>query len=148
MSKSLGNTIELSDDAETVRRKVMAMYTDPTRIRPTDPGHVEGNPVFIYHDAFNRDRAEVEELKERYRRGTVGDVEVKKRLVRALNEFLEPIRERRAAWAARPERVREIVLAGSRVARREAQTTLTLCLERMGMDYFREAREGAAAARS
>jgi tryptophanyl-tRNA synthetase len=148
MSKSLGNTIELSDDAETVRRKVMAMYTDPTRIHPTDPGHVEGNPVFIYHDAFNRDRAEVEDLKERYRKGAVGDVEVKKRLVRALNEFLEPIRVRRAAWAARPERVREIVVAGSRAARREAQATLTLCLDHMGMDYFREAREEAAAGRS
>jgi tryptophanyl-tRNA synthetase len=148
MSKSIGNTIDLSDDAETVRRKVMGMYTDPTRIHPTDPGHVEGNPVFAYHDAFNRDKAEVEELKDRYRKGTVGDVEVKKRLVRAINEFLEPIRERRAAWEARPERVREIVIEGSRVARREAQTTLTLCLDRMGMDYYREAREGAAAART
>ena len=146
MSKSIGNTIDLSDDAETVRRKVMGMYTDPTRIHPTDPGHVEGNPVFIFHDAFNRDKAEVEELKERYREGTVGDVEVKKRLVRALNEFLDPIRERRAAWAARPDRLREIVIEGSRVARREAQATLTLCLERMGMDYFREGRDGAASA--
>jgi tryptophanyl-tRNA synthetase len=148
MSKSIGNTIDLSDDAETVRRKVMNMYTDPTRIHPTDPGHVEGNPVFIYHDAFNRDKAEIDELKERYRKGAVGDVEVKKRLVRALNEFLEPIRERRAAWAARPDRMREILIEGSRVARREAQTTLTLCLDRMGMDYFREAREEAAAART
>jgi tryptophanyl-tRNA synthetase len=146
MSKSIGNTIDLADDAETVRRKVMSMYTDPTRIHPTDPGHVEGNPVFIYHDAFNKDKAEVEELKDRYRKGTVGDVEVKKRLVRAINEFLEPIRERRAKWAAQPDRVREIAIEGSRVARREAQATLTLALERMGMDYFREARGGAGAA--
>lgn len=146
MSKSIGNTIDLADDAETVRRKVMSMYTDPTRIHPTDPGHVEGNPVFIYHDAFNKDKAEIEGLKERYRKGTVGDVEVKKRLVRAINEFLEPIRERRAVWEARPDRVREIVVEGSRVARREAQTTLNLCLAQMGMDYFHEMRDGAPAA--
>src|SRR5579864_8673417 len=145
MSKSIGHTIDLADDAETVRRKVMSMFTDPTRIHATDPGHVEGNPVFIYHDAFNRNKAEVEELKGRYRNGTVGDVEVKKRLVRAINEFLDPIRERRATWAAQPERVREIVIEGSRMARREAQATLALSLERMGMDYFREARNGAAA---
>lgn len=143
MSKSLDNAIYLSDDAETVRRKVMSMFTDPTRIHPTDPGHVEGNPVFIYHDAFNKDKAEIDELKDRYRKGTVGDVEVKKRLVRAINEFLDPIRERRAVWEARPDRVREIVVDGSRLTRREAQTTLNLCLERMGMDYFREARDGA-----
>jgi len=146
MSKSIGNTIDLADDAETVRRKVMGMFTDPTRIHPTDPGHVEGNPVFIYHDAFNRDKAEVEELKERYRKGTVGDVEVKKRLVRAINEFLDPIRERRARWAAQPERIGEIVIEGSRVARCEAQATLALCLNRMGMNYFREARDEAAPA--
>ena len=77
----------------------MSMYTDPTRIHPTDPGHVEGNPVFIYHDAFNPNKAEVEEMKERYRKGTIGDVEVKKRLVVCLNEFLAPIRERRAHYA-------------------------------------------------
>src|SRR3990170_3019024 len=79
MSKSLGNAVYLADDPEEVRRKVMSMYTDPTRIHPTDPGHVEGNPVFIYHDAFNPNTAEVAELKERYRKGTVGDVEVKRR---------------------------------------------------------------------
>src|SRR3990170_4730342 len=79
MSKSLGNAVDLADDPEEVRRKVMSMYTDPTRIHPTDPGHVEGNPVFIYHDAFNPNTAEVAELKERYRKGTVGDVEVKRR---------------------------------------------------------------------
>jgi tryptophanyl-tRNA synthetase len=144
MSKSIGNTIDLSDDTETVRRKVMGMYTDPTRIHPTDPGHVEGNPVFIYHDAFNTDKAEVEDLKGRYRKGTVGDVEVKKRLVRAINAFLDPIRERRAYWAGRPAEMREIVVEGSRVARHEAQTTLALCLERMGMEYYRAARAETA----
>jgi len=138
MSKSLDNAIYLSDDAATVTRKVGAMFTDPTRIHPTDPGHVEGNPVFILHDAFNRDRAEVEELKERYRKGTVGDVEVKKRLARALNEFLEPVRERRARFAAAPRQLEEIIIEGSRVTRREAEETLHLCLGRMGMDYFRQ----------
>jgi tryptophanyl-tRNA synthetase len=143
MSKSLNNAIFLSDDAKTVTRKVSGMFTDPTRIHPTDPGHVEGNPVFIYHDAFNRDTAEVNELKARYRKGTVGDVEVKKRLARAINEFLDPIRDRRAKFAADPLRLEEIIVEGSRIARREAQATLTLCLEKMGMDYFRTAREEA-----
>jgi len=143
MSKSLDNAIYLSDDAGTVTRKVGKMYTDPTRIHPTDPGHVEGNPVFIYHDAFNPNRAEVEDLKERYLKGTVGDVEVKQRLARALNEFLDPIRERRARFAAEPRRIEEVIIAGSRAARREAQETLHLCLERMGMDYFRAIREEA-----
>ena len=136
MSKSLDNAIYLSDDEATVTRKVSRMFTDPTRIHPTDPGHVEGNPVFTYHDAFNRDKAEVEELKQRYRAGTVGDVEVKKRLARALNEFLAPIRERRARFAENPRYVEEVVVGGSRVARREAQETLRLCLEKMGMNYF------------
>ncbi len=143
MSKSLDNAIYLSDDAATVTRKVSKMFTDPTRIHPTDPGHVEGNPVFIYHDAFNKDQAEVDELKDRYRKGTVGDVEVKKRLARVLNEFLDPIRERRARFAANPMHLETVILDGSRVARREAQETLHRCLERMGMDYFRGAREGA-----
>ncbi len=143
MSKSLDNAIYLSDDAATVTRKVSKMFTDPTRIHPTDPGHVEGNPVFSYHDAFNKDRAEVDELKDRYRKGTVGDVEVKQRLARVLNEFLDPIRERRARFAADPKDLEEVIVAGSRVARREAQETLHLCLERMGMDYFRTARDGA-----
>jgi len=143
MSKSLDNAIYLSDDAGTVTRKVGKMYTDPTRIHPTDPGHVEGNPVFIYHDAFNTNPAEVEDLKERYLKGTVGDVEVKQRLVRALNEFLDPIRARRARFAAEPRRIEEVIIAGSRAARREAQETLHLCLERMGMDYFRAVREEA-----
>src|SRR3954447_10638289 len=95
MSKSIGNTIMLSDDAETVRRKVMSMYTDPTRLRATDPGHVKGNPVFTYHDAFNPNVDEVHDLKTRYTKGKVGDVEVKQKLVVALNAFLDPIRERR-----------------------------------------------------
>ncbi len=136
MSKSLGNAILLADDARTVTEKVMRMYTDPTRIHPTDPGHVEGNPVFIYHDAFNPNTAEVDDLKARYRAGTVGDIEVKQRLARALNAFLDPIRERRARFAQRPEVIEEIVIEGSRHARKEAQQTMALVKAAMKMDYF------------
>jgi tryptophanyl-tRNA synthetase len=137
MSKSVGNAIFLSDDAETVRRKVMSMYTDPTRIHATDPGHVRGNPVFTYHDAFNPDKEDVADMKRRYRRGRVGDVEVKKRLISALDAFLEPIRERRARYEARPGLTEEIVGAGSRRARQEAQETLRLAREAMGLTYLR-----------
>ena len=97
MSKSLGNTIHLSDTADEVKKKVMRMYTDPKRVRADIPGTVEGNPVFIYHDAFNPNMAEVDDLKARYRAGKVGDVEVKTKLAAALNAHLDPIRERRAA---------------------------------------------------
>jgi tryptophanyl-tRNA synthetase len=124
MSKSYGNTINLSDDAKTVEQKVRQMYTDPKRIRADVPGTVEGNPVFTYHDAFNADKAEVEDLKARYRAGKVGDVEVKMKLARALNAHLEPMRARRADLAARPERLREILHEGSRKARGIAMETM------------------------
>ena len=104
MSKSLGNTIHLSDTAEDVKKKVRQMYTDPKRVRADIPGTVEGNPVFIYHDAFNPNTAEVDDLKARYRAGKVGDVEVKTKLATALNAHLEPIRERRAALACQARR--------------------------------------------
>ena len=124
MSKSYGNTINLSDDAETVTKKVRQMYTDPKRVRADIPGTVEGNPVFIYHDAFNPDPGEVEDLKTRYRAGKVGDVEVKTKLAKALNEHLEPMRARRADVLARPERLREILHEGSRSARAVAVDTM------------------------
>jgi tryptophanyl-tRNA synthetase len=124
MSKSYGNTINLSDDAETVRKKVMQMYTDPKRVRADIPGTVEGNPVFMYHEAFNPDVAEVDELKARYRAGTVGDVEVKKKLALALNAYLDPMRARRAEVLARPSAVRDILFEGSRKARSVAQETM------------------------
>jgi len=124
MSKSYGNTINLSDDAETVRKKVMQMYTDPKRIRADIPGTVEGNPVFMYHDAFNPDTAEVEDLKGRYRAGKVGDVEVKTKLAKALNAHLDPMRARRAEALARPSALREILDEGSRKARGIAQETM------------------------
>jgi tryptophanyl-tRNA synthetase len=135
MSKSLGNCIYLGDPPETVRKRVMSMFTDPTRIHPTDPGHVEGNPVFTYHDVFNPDKAEVDELKERYRKGTVGDVDVKQRLFNALDAFLRPIRERRADFAARPERVREIIIEGTRRGRVVAQTTMNEVRAAMKLNY-------------
>jgi len=124
MSKSLGNCIYLGDPPDMVRKRVMSMFTDPTRIHPTDPGHVEGNPVFTYHDVFNPNKGEVDDLKERYRKGTVGDVEVKQRLYDALVNFLAPIRERRMQYAANPKRVYEIIIEGTRKGRALAQATM------------------------
>ncbi|MFZ1122275.1 MAG: tryptophan--tRNA ligase [Candidatus Binataceae bacterium] len=135
MSKSLGNCIYLGDPTEAVRKRVMSMFTDPTRIHPTDPGHVEGNPVFTYHDVFNPDKAEVDELKERYRKGTVGDVEVKQKLFNALEAFLRPIRERRAEFAAKPGRVREIIMEGTRKGRVVAQSTMDEVRAAMKLNY-------------
>lgn len=139
MSKSLDNAIYLSDSAKEVERRVMGMYTDPTRLRATDPGHVEGNPVFTYHDAFNPNKEEVEDLKQRYRAGKVGDVEVKRKLIVALNNFLDPIRERRARYEAEKGLVEEIVIQGSRTARAEARQTLEIAKAAMGLSYFPEA---------
>ena len=136
MGKSLGNAIFLTDGPETVREKVKSMYTDPNRIRATDPGRVDGNPVFTFHDVFNTDTAEVDDLKERYRAGKVGDVEVKAKLMVALERFLEPIRERRARYAADPKAVDEIIHAGSERARAEAKKTLHEVRAAMKLDYF------------
>src|SRR5207249_3913392 len=141
MSKSLGNTIMLSDDGETVRKKVMSMYTDPTRLRATDPGHVKGNPVFVYHDAFNDNLAEVQDLKARYVKGKVGDVEVKQKLVVAVNQVLDPIRQRRAEFERQPGLLEDIVADGSQRARMEARETLGLAREAMGLNYFSRARK-------
>ena len=135
MSKSYGNTIDLTDDSEAVVKKVRQMYTDPKRIRADIPGTVEGNPVFIYHDAFNPDAAEVEDLKARYRAGTVGDVEVKTRLARAMNAMLEPMRERRREAMARPGHIREIAMEGSRKARTLAQATMERVREAVKLRY-------------
>jgi tryptophanyl-tRNA synthetase len=124
MSKSLGNTIHLSDSSDEVRRKVMSMYTDPKRVRADIPGTVEGNPVFTYHDAFNPNKEEVDDLKARYRAGKVGDVEVKSKLATALNAHLEPVRERRAAVLAKPGYLREVLEQGSHRARIVADQTM------------------------
>ena len=137
MSKTMNNAIFLGDDTETVTEKVRRMFTDPTRIHPTDPGHVEGNPVFMYHDAFNPNVAEVEDLKARYVKGTVGDVEVKQKLATALNTFLDPIRERRAHYAARPEEVWEALRSGTAESRRVAGETMSNVRSAMGVQYLR-----------
>ena len=135
MSKSLGNTIHLSDSADEVKKKVRQMYTDPKRVRADIPGTVEGNPVFIYHDAFNPNLEEVDDLKARYRAGKVGDVEVKTKLANALNAHLEPIRERRAALLARPGAIRDILFEGSRRARAVATETMERVRDAMKLSY-------------
>ena len=136
MSKSLNNAIYLKDDAATVTKKVMGMYTDPTRLRATDPGHVEGNPVFMYHDAFNPDTAEVDDLKDRYVRGAVGDVEVKKKLIVALNNLLEPIRERRAYYELKPDLVKDALAEGSAAGYAAAEATMIEVRKALRLDYF------------
>jgi len=135
MSKSIGNTIHLSDTPEEVTKKVRQMYTDPKRVRADIPGTVEGNPVFTYHDAFNPDTAEVEDLKARYRAGRVGDVEVKTKLANALNARLAPIRERRADLLAHPERLQEILFEGSKRARTVAAGTMERVRDAMKISY-------------
>ncbi|MGC9466949.1 MAG: tryptophan--tRNA ligase [Anaerolineae bacterium] len=133
MSKSLGNAIMLSDDKKTVEEKVRGMYTDPNRIRADIPGRVEDNPVFIYHDAFNPDIDEVNDLKERYRKGKVGDVEVKRKLARAINNFLDPIRERHAHYASKPGLIEEILVEGTRRMQEEARETMAMVYDAMGL---------------
>lgn len=137
MSKSLNNAIFLSDDEKTVNEKVRGMFTDPNRIRADIPGRVEGNPVFIYHDVFNPNTDEINDLKERYVLGKVGDVEVKRKLSAALNSFLEPIRERRASYEAQPSLVEDVLAAGTDRARAEAIATMELVREVMGLYQIR-----------
>lgn len=147
MSKSLGNCIYLSDDAEDVRKKVMSMYTDPEHIRVADPGKVEGNTVFTYLDAFSKqeqfekylpDYKNLEELKEHYQRGGLGDVKVKKFLNSVLQEELEPIRTRRKEFEKDIPYVFEVLKKGSEVAREEAAKTLDDVKAAMKIDYFKD----------
>ena len=133
MSKSLNNAIFLSDDANTVRNKIFSMYTDPKRIRADIPGKVEGNPVFIFHDAFNPNKEEAKELKDRYKKGKVGDVEVKEKLADALNNFLDPFRETRAKYENQKGIVEEIIYDGTLRMRQEARDTLILVKKAMGL---------------
>lgn len=133
MSKSANNAIFLSDDAKTVEKKVRGMYTDPNRIHAHHPGTVEGNPVFIYHDVFNPDREEIEDLKTRYRTGQVGDVEVKNKLIAALNNFLDPIRERRKQYEEDKGLVEEIIYEGTEKMREVAEATVKEIRSAMGL---------------
>ncbi|MBI3485491.1 tryptophan--tRNA ligase [Candidatus Daviesbacteria bacterium] len=138
MSKSLNNAIFLSDSSEEVEKKVMSMYTDPNRVSATTPGKVEGNPVFLYLDAFSNEseKDQINKYKNLYRAGQVGDIEVKKYLVKILNEFLDPIRVRRAEFEKQPELIDKILKEGTEKARIEAQKTLSEVKRVMKIDYF------------
>src|SRR5271170_8189034 len=135
MSKSLGNCIYLGDPPDQIRKRVMSMYTDPTRLHPTDPGHVEGNPVFTYLDVFDPDKSEVDDPKERYRKGALGDGNGKRKPFNAWNSFLEPIRERRERFASKPDHVREIIVEGTRKGRAVAQETMAEVRAAMKISY-------------
>lgn len=132
MTKSLNNTINLSDTSDEVKKKVMSMYTDPSRLRATDPGKVEGNPVFIYHDVFNENKNEVLDLKERYTLGKVGDIEVKEKLFIAIEKLLEPIREKRIMFE-NEELLKEILIAGNAKVRKEASIILKEVKEKLNL---------------
>jgi tryptophanyl-tRNA synthetase len=132
MTKSLNNTINLSDTSEEVKKKVMGMYTDPSRLRVTDPGKVEGNPVFIYHDVFNENKNEVLDLKERYTQGKVGDIEVKEKLYVAIEKVLEPIREKRTMFE-NDKILKEILAAGNAKVRNEASIILKEVKEKLNL---------------
>lgn len=138
MSKSLNNAIFLADDADTVRTKIMGMYTDPKRLRATDPGNVnpEENPLWAYHETFNPDKAWVDEHREMYQAGKVGDVAVKKKLVEVLNDFLEPIRARRRDYERRPDDVLDVLRKGTARANEVAEETLVMAKKAMKQDYF------------
>ncbi len=135
MSKSLGNAIYLSDPADVVAEKVMKMYTDPDHIHVNDPGKVEGNVVFSYLDLFDQDTQKVEELKAHYRRGGLGDVVLKRRLIEVLNTFLEPIRVRRAQYAQDPQAVMNILREGSAAVREVAAETMDEVRQAMHLNY-------------
>lgn len=147
MSKSLGNCIYLSDEPEEIRKKIMSMFTDPNHLRVQDPGRVDGNPVFIYLDAFCRpehfqeflpEYQNLDELKAHYQRGGLGDVKVKKFLNNVMQSELAPIRERRKMWESRPADVFDILKAGSEAAREKAAATLDDVRHAMRIDYFSE----------
>lgn len=134
MHTSYGNTIALRDSAEETTRKIMGMYTDPTRLHASDPGHVEGNPVFDYHNVFNPNKEEVAEFKERYIKGKIGDVELKRRLAQVLNEHLAPIRQRREALIALPDQLIDIIQAGTQSARPVAEATMDTVKSKLGLE--------------
>lgn len=136
MSKSLNNAIFLSDDADTVRQKVMKIYTDPNRLRATDPGTIENNPLWILHETFNTDTTWVEEAEEKYRLGKIGDVECKKRLADVINAFLEPIRVRRTLYEKDKDAILQLLKTGTERANQEAEKTLFLVKEAIHQDYF------------
>ena len=136
MSKSRGNAIMLSDDADTVTKKVRGMFTDPNRIRADIPGKVEGNPVFEYHDAFNPNTAQVDDFKARYREGDIGDVEVKLALAEAINNFLDPIREKRAHYEQNMDLVEDALMTGVAKTRVIAAETMEMVRDAMRISSY------------
>ena len=136
MSKSIGNCIYLADDADTIKQKIMSMYTDPTHIKVEDPGHIEGNTVFTYLDAFAEDKEKVEEMKEQYQKGGLGDMKVKRYLNEVLQAELEPIRNRRIEYAKDEEQVYKMLKEGSEKARAVAAQTLKEVRDAIGINYF------------
>lgn len=137
MSKSLGNAIYLADDAKTVQKKVMSMYTDPNHIHVEDPGKVEGNTVFTYLDVFDPDKDKVAELKAEYQNGGLGDVKIKRYLNKVLENELAPIRERREKFAQDEDAVYEMLLEGSKKANKVANETLEEVRDAIGLNYFK-----------
>jgi tryptophanyl-tRNA synthetase len=133
MSKSLNNSIYLCDSESVVKKKVMKMFTDPNRTSADIPGKVEGNPVFIYHDIFNDNKEELLDFKERYSKGKIGDVEVKTSLVRSINNFLDPIREKRMEILKNKEEILDIIIEGSKKARETTKINLELIKEAMSL---------------
>jgi tryptophanyl-tRNA synthetase len=138
MSKSLNNAIYLADDADTIQKKVMSMYTDPQHIRVEDPGHIEGNTVFTYLDIFDPDKEKVQELKDHYQAGGLGDVKIKRYLNEVLQAELKPIRERRESYAADLAGVYQILEEGSQKANAIANQTLSEVREAIGLNYFKK----------
>ncbi|MBS9338674.1 tryptophan--tRNA ligase [Fructobacillus sp. M2-14] len=136
MSKSLNNGIYLSDDAETLAKKVKSMYTDPTHVKVEDPGHVEGNVVFTYLDIFDPDKKRVQELKDHYQRGGLGDMKLKKHLLEVMEAELAPIRERRMEYAKDMDKVMAMLEEGSKKANAKAEETMAQVRAAMGINYF------------
>ncbi len=136
MSKSIGNTIYLADTQKEIEQKVMMMYTDPNHIHVSDPGEVKGNVVFSYLDVFDPNHEELAELKKHYKKGGLGDVIIKKRLAKILNELIVPIRERREVLARDPKKIMDILEAGTKEARKTAQKTLEEVKTKMKINYF------------
>lgn len=138
MSKSLGNCIYLSDSEEEVIKKVKKMYTDPTRIKATDPGHIEGNVVFMYLEAFYQDKKELDNLKKKYINGGIGDVEIKKILSESLNNFLKPIREKRAFYKSHPQEIKKALIEGTLRAETIAKKTITEVKNAMNISKYED----------
>jgi len=136
MSKSLNNAIYLSDDPDTIKKKIMSMYTDPKRLKPTDKGTVENNPLWIFHETFNPDKAWVQEAEERYRNGAIGDVECKKKLIDVIVTLLQPMQERRAQYEKDIHHVQSILQEGTARANAIANETLLKAKEAMKQRYF------------